>query len=39
MIFCESQQPDRWKLEPGFDRRDIFMITQNCLADDTYQKY
>jgi tetratricopeptide (TPR) repeat protein len=39
MIFCESQQPARWKLDPGFDRRDVFVLTQNALADDTYMKY
>jgi len=39
MIFCESQQPDRFKRDPSFDRRDIYIITQNALADKNYIDY
>jgi tetratricopeptide (TPR) repeat protein len=41
MIFCESftphdQQP---KQDQKFDRRDVYIITQNALADGTYMDY
>src|SRR5581483_3484005 len=41
MIFCESfiphdKQPAQ---DQKFDRRDVYIITQNALADDTYLKY
>jgi tetratricopeptide (TPR) repeat protein len=41
MIFCDSfvprsQQP---KQDPDFDRRDVYLITQNALADGTYLNY
>src|SRR5262249_38993477 len=41
MIFCESftphsQQP---KEDQKFDRRDVYIITQNALADGTYLEY
>ena len=39
MAFVESQQPDRWKSEPGFDRRDVTVITQNALCDTYYSQY
>ena len=39
MAFAESQQPDRWKREPGFDRRDVAVITQNALCDSFYCSY
>lgn len=39
MIFCESQQPVQYKRDPGFDRRDLYIITQNALADMAYIKY
>ncbi len=39
MIFVESFQPDRWKKDPTFDRRDLYIITQNALADQTYMNY
>ena len=39
MAFCESQQPDRWKHDPTFDRRDVFVITQNALCDTYYTQY
>jgi tetratricopeptide (TPR) repeat protein len=38
-IFCESTQPARWKRDPGFDRSDLYIITQNALADRFYLKY
>jgi len=37
--FVESQQSDRWKREPGFDRRDVTVITQNALCDEYYCSY
>jgi tetratricopeptide (TPR) repeat protein len=40
MIFCESFTPARCKpRDPGFDRRDVYIITQNALADGTYLAY
>jgi thioredoxin-like negative regulator of GroEL len=46
MIFVESQAPSRAKTtmakypESGtFDRRDVYIITQNALADSTYMSY
>ena len=39
MVFVESQQDDRWKVEPGFDRRDVTVITQNALCDTFYCHY
>ena len=39
MAFVESQQPDRWKRDPGFDRRDVSVITQNALCDNFYCHY
>lgn len=48
MIFCESRvaPKDRYHdphLDPeggaSFDRRDVYIITQNALADDTYMSY
>jgi len=41
MIFCESftphaQQPEQ---DQKFDRRDVYIITQNALADGTYMDY
>jgi thioredoxin-like negative regulator of GroEL len=41
MIFCDSFIP-RACLPPAdqaFDRRDVYLITQNALADDTYLEY
>src|SRR5262245_66621583 len=41
MIFCESFTPH--KCQPAedqkFDRRDVYIITQNALADGTYLEY
>ncbi|MBM3846210.1 MAG: DUF2723 domain-containing protein [Verrucomicrobia bacterium] len=40
MIFCESFTPARFKPnDPDFDRRDVYLITQNALADGTYLQY
>jgi tetratricopeptide (TPR) repeat protein len=40
MIFCESFVPPKDKpLDPAFDRRDVYLITQNALADGTYLDY
>jgi hypothetical protein len=41
MIFCESFTPHRCqpKEDQAFDRRDVYIITQNALADPPYQNY
>jgi len=39
MIFCESFIPSDKKRDPKFDRRDVYLITQNALADGTYLNY
>jgi len=40
MIFCESFVPASCKpMDPNFDRRDVYLITQNALADGTYLDY
>lgn len=40
MIFAESFIPARCKpRNPTFDRRDVYLITQNALADGTYLNY
>jgi len=40
MIFCESFiPPDKKPKDPAFDRRDVYLITQNALADGTYLNY
>jgi tetratricopeptide (TPR) repeat protein len=41
MIFCDSLLPDNCKVpfDPKFDRRDVYIITQNALADGTYLNY
>jgi tetratricopeptide (TPR) repeat protein len=41
MIFCESFIPEgkRNFMNPNFDRRDVYLITQNALADGTYLNY
>lgn len=39
-IFCESFIPPRCKpRDPLYDRRDVYIITQNALADQTYLMY
>lgn len=39
MIFSESQLPARFKKDPTFDRRDLYIITQNALGEPNYMKY
>jgi tetratricopeptide (TPR) repeat protein len=40
MIFCESfLESSKKPHDPGFDRRDVYLITQNALADSTYLQY
>jgi tetratricopeptide (TPR) repeat protein len=41
MIFCDSFLPERCQPEfdKKFDRRDVYIITQNALADGTYLNY
>jgi len=40
MIFCESFIPAKDKPhDPEFNRRDVYLITQNALADGTYLQY
>ena len=39
MIFCESFIPPGKRRDPDFDRRDVYLITQNALADGTYLDY
>jgi tetratricopeptide (TPR) repeat protein len=40
MIFCESfMSPSCKPLDPNFNRRDVYIITQNALADGTYLQY
>jgi hypothetical protein len=36
MIFGESFVPPRDRTDRSFDRRDVYLICQNCLADGTY---
>ncbi len=39
-IFCESFIPPECKpRDPQYDRRDVYIITQNALADGTYLNY
>jgi len=39
MIFCESFIKPKDRRDPKFDRRDVYIITQNALADGTYLSY
>lgn len=39
MIFCESFIAPQNRRDPEFDRRDVYIITQNALADGTYLNY
>jgi tetratricopeptide (TPR) repeat protein len=39
MIFCESFIKPQHRRDPKFDRRDVYIITQNALADGTYLNY
>lgn len=39
MILGESTQPPGVKRDPDFDRRDLYIITQNAVGDHLYRKY
>jgi len=39
MILGESSQPASVKRDPDFDRRDLFIITQNGVGEPLYRKY
>lgn len=39
MILGESTQPAGVKRDPNFDRRDLYIITQNALGEPNYMKY
>lgn len=39
MILGESLLPPSEKRDPEFDRRDLYIVTQNALADPMYQDY
>lgn len=39
MILGESTQPPGVKRDPEFDRRDLYIITQNGVGDGLYRKY
>jgi cytochrome c-type biogenesis protein CcmH/NrfG len=39
MIFGESGQPPSVKRDPSFDRRDLYIITQNALGEEFYMNY
>src|SRR5262249_21354087 len=39
MIFCESFLKPALRRDPAFDRRDVYIITQNALADPHYLEY
>lgn len=39
MILGESSQPAGVKRDPSFDRRDLFIITQNGVGEPLYRKY
>ena len=39
MIFGESPQPSKNKRDQSFDRRDLYIITQNALGERNYMKY
>jgi len=39
MILSESFEPKEHKRDPNFDRRDLYIITQNALADAFYNQY
>jgi len=39
MIFGESSQEPRFKRDPDFDRRDLYILTQNALGEPHYMKY
>ena len=39
MVLSESLEPKKFKRDPNFDRRDLYVITQNALADAFYNLY
>ncbi len=39
MIFGESPQAGKHKRDPDFDRRDLYIITQNALGEKNYMRY
>ena len=39
MIFGESSQPAKFKRDSDFDRRDLYIITQNALGEKYYMRY
>jgi tetratricopeptide (TPR) repeat protein len=39
MILGESLQPPSVKVDPSFDRRDLYIITQNALGEPNYMRY
>ncbi|MFA9196273.1 MAG: protein O-mannosyl-transferase family [Aliarcobacter sp.] len=39
MILSESFEPKKFKRDQSFDRRDLYIITQNALADAFYNQY
>jgi tetratricopeptide (TPR) repeat protein len=39
MILGESNVPPKWKRDGDFDRRDLYIITQNALVDPLYLRY
>lgn len=39
MIFGESFEDPKNKRDPNFDRRDLYIVTQNALADGFYNQY
>lgn len=39
MILGESLQPAKDRRDPNFDRRDLYIITQNALGEPNYMKY
>jgi Flp pilus assembly protein TadD len=39
MILGESPQPPGLKRDPEFDRRDLYIITQNGVGEELYRKY
>ncbi|MCX6946347.1 MAG: hypothetical protein NTU87_00555, partial [Verrucomicrobia bacterium] len=39
MILSESFEKKKDKRDPAFDRRDLYIITQNALADAFYNQY
>ena len=39
MVFGESFEKPKDKRDPNFDRRDLYIVTQNALADTFYNRY